>query len=54
MLNTIKIPMKNPKFKTGDHVRIWKYKNNFSKGYTSKWSEEGFVIIKIKNKFPWT
>ena len=38
---------KDPKFKTGDHVRISKYKNNFAKGYTSNWSKV-FVISKIK------
>ena len=40
---------RGPKFKVGDHVRISKYKNIFSKGYTSNWSEEVFVIKKIKN-----
>ena len=35
---------KDPRFKVGDHVRISKYKNIFAKGYTSNWSEEGFVI----------
>ena len=25
---------KDPKFKVGDHVRIFKYKNIFAKGYT--------------------
>ena len=45
---------KDPKFKVGDHVRISKYKNIFAKGYTPKWSEEVFVVIKIKNKVPWT
>ena len=44
----------DPKFKVGDHVRISKYKNIFSKGYTPNWSEEVFVIKKIKNKVPWT
>ena len=44
----------NPKFKVGDHVRISKYKNIFTKGYTPNWSEEVFVIKKIRNKFPWT
>ena len=29
----------DPKFKVGDHVRISKYKNIFSKGYTPNWSE---------------
>ena len=45
---------KDPKFKVGDYVRISKYKNIVAKGYTSNWSEEGFVISKIKNTVPWT
>ena len=40
---------KDPKFKFGDHVRISKYKNIFAKGYTPNWSEEVFVIKKVKN-----
>ena len=44
---------KNPKFKVGDHVRISKYKNIFAKGYTPNWSEEFFVVSKIKNTVPW-
>ena len=42
-----------PKFKVGDHVRISKYKNIFAKGYTQNWSEEVFVVSKIKNTVPW-
>ena len=45
---------KDPKIKAGDHVRISKYKNIFSKGYTPNWSEEVFVVSKIKNTVPWT
>ena len=45
---------KDPKFKVGDHVRISKYKNIFAKRYTTNWSEEVFVIKKVKNKVPWT
>ena len=45
---------KNPKFKVGDHVRISKYKKIFAKGYIPNWSEEIFVIKKIKNTVPWT
>ena len=45
---------KDPKFKIGDHVRISKYKNIFAKGYIPNWSEEIFVIKKIKNTIPWT
>ena len=39
---------KDPNFKINDHVRISKYKNVFAKGYTPNWSEEIFVIKKIK------
>ena len=42
------------KFKVSDHVRISKYKNIFSKGYTPNWSEEVFLIKRIKNTVPWT
>ena len=45
---------KDPKFQAGDHVRISKYKNIFAKDYTPNWSEEIFVIKKIKNTVPWT
>ena len=45
---------KDPNFKVGDHVRISKYKNVFSKGYTVNWAEEVFVVSKIKNKVLWT
>ena len=45
---------KDPKFKVGDHVRISKYKNIFAKGYTPNWSEDVFVIKKVKNTVPWT
>ena len=42
---------KDPKFKVGNHVRISKYKNIFAKGYTPNWSEEVFVIKKLKMQF---
>ena len=45
---------KDPKFKVGDYVRISKYKNIFAKGYMPNWSEEVFIISKIKNTVPWT
>ena len=45
---------KDPKFKIGDIVRISKYKNIFAKGYVPNWSEEVFVIKKVKNTVPWT
>ena len=33
---------------------ISKYKDAFKKGYTPDWSEEIFVVKKIKNTVPWT
>ena len=45
---------KDPKFKVGDRVRISKYENNFAKRYTQNWSEEVFVVSKIKSTVPWT
>ena len=45
---------KDPKFKVGDHVRISKYRNIFAKGYAPNWSEDVFVIKRIKNTVPWT
>ena len=43
---------KDPKFKVGDRVRISKYKNTFPKGYTPNWSEEVFVVKKVRNTVP--
>ena len=45
---------KNPKLKVGGHVRISNYKNIFAKGYAPNWSEEIFILNKIKNTVPWT
>ena len=53
MLNTI-LMKKILNLKFGDHVRISKYKNIFAKGYAFNWSEEVFVISKIKNIVPCT
>ena len=35
-------------------VRISNYKNIFGKCYTPNWSEEMFVILKVKTTVPWT
>ena len=43
---------KDPKFKVGDHVRISKCKKISAKGYAPNWSEETFVVKKIKNTVP--
>ena len=40
--------------KIGDRVRILKFKNIFSKGYTKKWPREIFVIDSILKTNPWT
>ena len=45
---------KDSKSNVGDRVRISKYKNIFAKGSAPNWSEEVFVISKIKNIVPWT
>ena len=44
----------DPKFNVGDSVRISKCKNIFAEGCTQNWSEEVFIISKIKNTVPWT
>ena len=53
-MKPVEVNDKDPKFKVRDHVGVSKYKNIFAKGYTPKWSEEVFVVSKIKNTFPWT
>ena len=53
-LNKILNLVLDSKFKLGYHVRISKYKNIFAKEYAPNWSEEVFVISKIKNTVPWT
>ena len=45
---------KDPKFKIGDIVRMSKYKKKFAKGYVPNWSEEVFLIKKVKNTVLWT
>ena len=41
-------------FKVGYHVKMSKQNNVFAKGYTPNWSEEVFIVSKIKNTVPWT
>ena len=38
---------KDPKFKVGDHVRIFKYKNIFTEGYAPNWSEEELCWLEL-------
>ena len=46
--------LKSPKLKFGDKVRITKYKNFSSKGYTENWSREIFVIDSVLKTNLWT
>ena len=43
-----------PKFSVGDKVRISKKKKTFEKGYTTRWAEEIFTIVKVKRTSPVT
>ena len=43
-----------PKFKIGGIVRISKFKSIFAKCYVPNWSEEVFVITKVKSTVSWT
>ena len=45
---------KDSKFKIGGVVRISKYIKIFGKDYVSNWSEELFVINRVKNAVMWT
>ena len=46
------INAEGPKFKISNIVRIAKYKNIFAKGFIPNWSEEVFVIKKVKSSVP--
>ena len=37
-----------------DRIRITKYKNIVSKGYTENWSREIFIIDSVLKTNPWT
>ena len=45
---------KAPKFKVNGRVRITKYKNLFSKGYTENWAREILIIDSVLKTNPWT
>ena len=42
----------NLKFQVGDNVRISQYKTICASEYTPYWSEEVFIIKKVKNTVP--
>ena len=45
---------KDGRFKVGDRVRIFKFKNIFTKGYTPNWSKEMFIVDKVNGTVPYT
>ena len=50
----IQTNLKVPEFKVNHRVRITKYKNIFSKGYTENWSRQIFIIDFVLKTNPWT
>jgi len=46
--------VKRPKFKVGDKVRISRTKALFEKGYLPNWSEELYIIQKVRQTIPIT
>ena len=54
MTENIESNPKATKFNVNDRVRITKYKNVFSKGYTENWSREIFIINSVLKTNPWT
>ena len=54
-INSIKeINDKDPNSKIDDIATMSKYKNIFPKWYVRNWSEEVFVVTKVKKTVPWT
>ena len=50
----IEANFKVSKFEVNDRVRITKYKNIFSKGYTEYWSREIFIFDSVLKANSWT
>ena len=44
LIDKLETTLKAPKFKVNNKVRVTKYKDSFSKGYTKNWSREIFII----------
>ena len=53
MTAKIETNLKALKFKVNGRVRIMKYKNIFSKGYTENWSREIFIIDSVLKTNHW-
>ena len=54
LTENIETYLKAPKFKVNDRVKITKYKNIFSKGYTENWSREIFSVDSVLKTNPST
>ena len=52
--NRLKPIKVTPKFSVGDKVRITKKKKTFEKGYTTRWTEEVFTIVRVLRTSPVT
>ena len=44
---------KDSRFTVGDRVRISKFKNIFTKGYTPNWSKEIYIVYKLNDTLPY-
>ncbi len=47
-------PIRKPRLKKGDKVRISRVKSTFEKGYLANWSEELYVVDKVQKTIPVT
>ena len=45
---------KDSRFKVGDRVRIYKFKNIFAKAYAPNWNKEIFIVDKVNDTVPYT
>ena len=45
---------KDSRFKSGDRVRISKFKDIFAKGYAPNWSTEIFIVDKVNDTVAYT
>jgi hypothetical protein len=52
--NEHNLKKKNPKFKLNQHVRVFRWRKHFSKGYTGLWSDEVFKISEVIQTTPIT
>jgi hypothetical protein len=49
-INTTSQVKRKPKLKQGDHVRIYKWKTEWEKGFTPKWTKEIFTIDSVNTR----